>query len=364
MMIKQENEVEIDLVNFDRYMEYLSIEAEMTSLHEKANEICVESMHSALFDEKYQMAYILAKKLEESSVFTNRDKIEECYKICAEHGIPEALIYQMEKYVAEDKEEVKPEAFPYLYQLARLGYTKSFRWLADCYSQGIGCDRDLYKSECLYLEGMIFDCDEYCRKTYANLNPEIEEYSGEDPLMLAIKTIVCSINEEKVDYKRTKIAKLILEGKLKEYMPESAIAILKSTGLTYNGITEYLTGQCVLYGIGTKKEPLVAEYILKEAVNCLEYELKHWDDFMSVNNRIRRYAFKKDFYIYALDSAKIFLNQAIINITKLDTGYIDRVYNGILDDLTIQIAFNEWSKTKPLFIKRAVNYLRNETSHE
>ncbi|SEA70658.1 hypothetical protein SAMN05216349_12371 [Oribacterium sp. KHPX15] len=219
MMIKDECEDDIDLEYFDRYLEILSIENEISNMYEQAIEVCVKSMHSALSDGKYETAFKLAKKLQGYSTFTNRDEIEACYKVCAEHGILEALIYQMENYIDTDKEEVNPEAFPYLYQLAELGYVKSFRWLADCYSQGIGCERDLYKSEHLYQEGMIFDCDEYCRKTYANLNLEIEEYSGNDPLMIAIKTIVCSINEEKVDYTRIEIAKLILEGKLKEYMP-------------------------------------------------------------------------------------------------------------------------------------------------
>lgn len=363
-MIKHDCEVDIDLEYFDRCLEYLRIEDEITKMHEQAIKVCVKTMYSALCDGKYQTAYKLAKKLEGFGAFSNCEEIEECYKTCAEHGVVDALIYEMEKYIDTEEEEVKPDAFPYLYQLAKVGYTKSFRWLADCYSEGIGCERDNYKAERLYKEGMIFDGDEYCRKIYANLNLEIEEYSGEDPLMIAIKTIVCSINEEKVDYKRTEIAKLILEGNLKEYMPESAFAILKTTGLTYNGITEYLTGQCVLYGIGTEKDPIVAKYILEEAVRCLEYELKHWDDTMSVSNRIRRYAFKKEYYICALDGAKILLKQAKINEEELDKEYMERVYDGILDDLTEQIAFNKWSTANRLFIKRTENYLTDETSHK
>ncbi|WP_139297923.1 hypothetical protein [Oribacterium sp. KHPX15] len=78
---------------------------------------------------------------------------------------------------------------------------------------------------------------------------------------------------------------------------------------------------------------------------------------MSVRNRIRRYAFKKEYYVCALDGAKIFLKQAKIDEKKLDRGYMERTYDGQLDDLTKQIVFNEWKKPGHLFIKRAVNYL-------
>ncbi len=194
-MIKHDCEIDIDLDYFERCLEYLRIEAEITKMHEQAIEVCVKTMYSALCDGKYETAYKLGKKLEVCGAFSNREEIEECYKICAEHGVVDALIYEMEKHLDTERYEVKPDAFPYLYQLAKAGYTKSFRCLADCYSEGIGCERDSYKAERLFKEGMIFDGDEYCRKIYANLNLEIEEYSGEDPLVIAIKTMVCSINE-------------------------------------------------------------------------------------------------------------------------------------------------------------------------
>ena len=98
-MNEHENYIEIDLDTIDRYLEYLKLEDELTTEYEHCIQKCVESMRSALDSENYETAYRIAKKLEESSAFSNSVEIEECYKICAEHDVVEALIYEMELIV-------------------------------------------------------------------------------------------------------------------------------------------------------------------------------------------------------------------------------------------------------------------------
>lgn len=342
-MNEHENYIEIDLDTIDRYLEYLKLEDELTTEYEHCIQKCVESMRSALDSENYETAYRIAKKLEESSAFSNSVEIEECYKICAEHDVVEALIYEMEQYIDKKRKTVEPEAFPYLYKLAGLGYIKSFRWLADCYKYGIGCGYDCEKAKRLYFEGMLFDNDEYCRKKYAELYLEIEEYSGNDKLINAIKIIVCSINKNKADYKRTEIAELILEGKLAEYRPESACALLNNIDGTFNGMTDYLLGQCLLYGIGTKINPVVAKCLFEDAIFYFSLILKRWDDNCSETNYLKSLSIKKEDYLSAYDEAILLLEEA------------KRAEN-VFDDLTEDIAFEEWYKAEPLFIKRAENY--------
>ena len=104
-MGKHENDIEIDLEYIDRYLDNLKIQDEITNEYEQCIKKCVESMHLALSSEQYETAYKIAKKLEESIAFSYQAELEECYKICAEHDVVGALIYEMNKYV--DKKRKK-----------------------------------------------------------------------------------------------------------------------------------------------------------------------------------------------------------------------------------------------------------------
>ena len=250
-----------------------------------------------------------------------------------------------------DKKVVHSETVPYLEHLADIGYIKSFRWLADYYNNKIGNISDYKKAKQLYFEGMLFDNDEHCRKEYARISIKVNNHFDSNPIQNAIRMIAFDTDEEKVNFNRTIIAKYILEGKIKEYKRDSAFAILSNIGFLQNEITDYLLGECVLNGIGTEKNVIVAEYILENAVREMKIKLKYWDYDRIIEKSLN---VKKDEYVQIFQIAKSLLCQA--REMKKRNGFedvldIDSASCLVLSDCEIQ--YEKIDRTQPLFIKRA-----------
>ena len=62
---------------------------------------------------------------------------------------------------------------------------------------------------------------------------------------------------------------LILNGKIKEYAPETAVYLMRK--LRSDEIGGYILGECLLNGIGTDVNPVIARYILEEVKLDIEF---------------------------------------------------------------------------------------------
>ena len=99
--------------------------------------------------------------------------------------------------------------------------------------------------------------------------PERKEYDGNELLGVLVKNL--SDGDYLYDYERVRIAELIMDGMIKEYRPESAYALLKGNRYSDDGISSYRLGECVLTGIGTTADPIVAKQLLETAIDDMEW---------------------------------------------------------------------------------------------
>ncbi len=348
-MIEDQDEIEIDLDDFVAYMDELSRENTECEEIEYETQELVSNMREALSVENYHEAYEKAIELRRYNYSRFREEIEKCFEECAKHDVLEALIYEADKYTKRGDGRVKPEAFQYLTKLDRKGYVASFRWLADCFYYGIGCERDVKQADRLYFEGMLFEKSEYCRKKYSGMHPELDEYEGSNLLKNLIKCI-SSGNGWYDDYERIKIAELILEGMIKEYRPESAYILLRNVKYSYDGYSTYLLGECVLNGIGTEADPIVAKQLFEFAIDDLDWIIGDLEGEWAKETMEESYHSAKD-YEEAYESARVLLIEAEERIKRAD--FVDMLveHDGLVDEDQI---YDEWHEKKPLFIKRAV----------
>ncbi len=321
-------------------------EDELRETKEAYCEELLYQMQYAIMNGYYQQAYENAIKLKETDSKSLNDDIEQCLKKCAENGIIKALIYMAEQNIVkgdplEYQHILKPEAFPYLKKLSDSGFIKSFKWLADCYSRAIGCEWEPEKANRLYFEGMLFDDDRYCREKFAAYNMELEDYLGNNPVKQTVKMMTCTIDWNKRSYARIKLAEMILNGRIREYHPESAYVILISEKWCC-GIAEYLLGECLLRGIGTNPEPIIAKELLSKAYKDIENVLKDYSDDWNVTYKYGYYHTKEE-YLSAYERTKALLEEAKeAKLKVLNQNNVDE-----------EQLFDDWKNSTPLFIKRS-----------
>lgn len=269
----------------------------------------LDNMHSALNDGKYYDAFVFAKKLHAHEYAKYMDEIEACYLCCAEHNVGEALAFLTERMIYRNDGRPSPEAFPFICRLADMGYIRSFIWLAECYNWGIGCDIDREKAAKHYVESIIFGNNNRAKELYKSLNPEAdypiadEKYSG----------IIHSIIHSGMGWlARVKLAEMIMEGKIKEYAPASAFALLM---LEYNdgyysndGILLLLLAQCYLNGVGTEADHFKAYIALNDAEFELDGFVEYADDGFWQNSAEESLYEAKD-YTVALEKARVLLKE-------------------------------------------------------
>lgn len=214
---------------------------EKVSLREQ-EQFCDEmlgNMRTALMEDKYSDAFYYASELKKYASGSDdyKDIIDACYLICAEHDVEDALIYFAGKFISKGSECVFPEAFQYLKKLSDRGYIPSFRWLADCYDKGIGCEPDKGKAERLYLEGMLFGddfrCKERCERVYQGLKKKSPGTDPQDLLYYLMGFGGWDSQKSAMIW----FAESILAGRVREYAPESGIVLLKHS-LGYYGYSE------------------------------------------------------------------------------------------------------------------------------
>lgn len=339
-------DTDADLDQFEHACLEICCEDELRETKEAYCEELLYQMQSAIRNGYYQQAYENAIKLKEIDDKSFSKEIEQCFNNCTEHGIIKALIDKVKQSIVKGKTKkdqniVMPEAFPYLKKLSDLGYIKSFRWLADCYSRGNGCGLEPEKANRLYFEGMLFHEDEYCREKYAEYNVGLKNYAGNDPIKQTVKMMVFNSYDNRRSNAKVKLAEMILNGQIREYQPESAYVILLNEKW-YGGIAVYLLGECLLRGIGTDPEPIIAKELLSKAYRDIENVLKDYSDDWNVAYKHGYYHTKEE-YISAFERTKALLEEA--KETKL------KVLNQ--NNVDEEQLFDDWENSTPLFIKRS-----------
>ncbi len=256
------------------------------------------------------------------------------------------LVFEAERYINKKNEMVEPGAFPFLQKLSEIGYIKSFRWLGDCYLFGIGCVQDPKNAECSYFEGVLFDKNEYCKAGYIKLRPELEDYKGDDLIKNLIKAMVFG-DWWNSECARARIAELISDGVIKEYTAETAYTILKDQKWLDDGISDYYLGKYILTEGQEIEYPIVAEYILKDALDTLEYTIRDFSDEQAVATLDEFFHTERE-YFDAFRQTKILLEDASDMKKKYEYDLL--VKYGDIDEDYI---YDEWCKKNPLFIRRS-----------
>ncbi len=293
----------------------------------------------------YNKAFENAKKLKCGGYSKYKEEIDNCYIECADHGVFDALVFLVNKYTRSDG-KVKPDVFEYLVKLNDMGYIGSFRWMADCYYRGIGCEQDLKKAEKLYFEAMLFDYSDYSRDKYMTFHPELKEYAGNNLLKRLIRCYAYDINRQ-ASLARIKIAELIMDGKIEEYEPKTAFVLLKK-GIEEDGLSSYRLGKCVLNGFGTDANPVVAKIILETAREDLEWVIEDFEDDLTREYAGADFHEKKD-YVEALDETILMIEQAKCEISKMDEYDMYFGYDLEEDE---DLIYEEWEEKPVYFIKR------------
>lgn len=286
-IFEPEDEIELDIDEFVSFWDEAEYEQTLAEEEEPERRMYLETMRQSMSEGNYRQAFVNALGLRRGWYSSFKDEIDECIHVCAEHEVRGALIIEAGKHTCRGTGKVDPGGFKYLRCLSDIGYIKSFRWLADCYFYGIGCERDMEKAGRLYFEGVLFDKCDYCRKKYAEVHPELVEYQGDELVKRLINTLVVHSGYWS-NAARVKIAELILDGTISDYEAESAFFLLKeSLGWDDDGIDYLRLGECLLFGVGTEADPIIASYLLDEA----EYSLKR-----TIHNQISQESIAEAFH--------------------------------------------------------------------
>ncbi len=344
----EDDEIELSSAEIAGNMGYAIMERlEEDDVGDKNRLLCL-SMRDALNDRRYKAAYNKAMELMKGGYSKYRHEIEDCIMTCAENDLPEAMIYEAERYTKHGDGQAKPEAFPYLKKLSDMGYINSFRYLADCYYHGIGCERNMKAAEKSYFEAMLFDYSEHARDRYLSFHPDFEEYEGDD----LIKRLIHSIAYEyrsRYRYAHSKLGELILDGKIKEYARETGFGLLCHWGYD-DGISSYRLGECILYGIGTEPDAIVALMVLEAAYDDLDYIINDFDDELTQKMIAESFHEEKDF-INAREETLRLIEYAKEEISKLDEYEIAKTHSGLTDPDQI---YEQWMHEPLEYIKRGI----------
>ncbi len=260
---------------------YSDYEDEIEEENLKYEEEILSKMQKCLEKNGEYEAMHYANKLRKIDYFSYSEEIEECFRTCAKRGNVKALLYMEDKYKREGK--VCEEEFDILKQLIDLGYTLAFGRIADCYLNGIGCEKDRQKALLYYISGSIFWEDEYCENM---IEENFKKESEWDNLSQKI-TDLYMYDWTESERARMRLANDIFEGRIKEFKTEVAYYIFKynyiydvlyhETEAQYCSIPCLSLAKCLLYGIGTSAKPNVALAVLNDAKYLSEWERNSGD---------------------------------------------------------------------------------------
>ena len=128
---------------------------------------------------------------------------------------------------------------------------------------------------------------------------------------------------------RLRLAEFIMEGRIKEYDPGTAYTLL-CLWSNYDGIRDYRLGECVLRGIGTDRDPIVALKLLEEALDRLDSTLYFLDrdDEFTIKEVEESFHDRKD-YEKACEKTKEYIEEAKGEICKMSEYDIMHCHSGL-----------------------------------
>ena len=335
--------VHIDIEEFAAHMAETRKDTGFTEDSDTETEALCNAMCLNLKSEMFYDAFECARALRNINFSKYRDSIINCYKICADNDLAEAMLEMLKLLINNRTQTTDPEAFPYLQRLSVLGYIESFRWLGDCYYFGIGCDKDAAKASHSYFEALLFDSNMHSKR---QLQKIYKNRQWNDDLMSRLmKSLI--FNDEYPGCSgdaAEKIAEMILDGQLSGYEPETAYFLLKRvTG--EDGIGHYRLGECLLNGLGTEPNPVAAQDVLWNA----QWELEWTIDELEEDDR--RYEIENGFhgnydFRQVLEKVNEMMEEAEIKIRELAEK------QGCIDEMQI---LDDWENEKIIRIKRRSN---------
>ena len=308
-------------------------------------------MRQALSEGHYEEAFVSAKALrsEKCSMDLKREA-EQCCVVCADNGVLDAMILETERMLNRSDGRPVADAFPYLQKLADAGYIRSFLWIAECYYEGIGCERDLKKAKSYFLEAVLFGDNQMAKRMLARMQPESAE-RREHPMNRILRNLL-SEDQNKVDFARIRVAELILDGKLQGYASNSAYVLLKLTYPRFwdcdDGIAQYRLGECVLNGIGTPRNPYVADELFRMAEADLECTLDYLDDEFT-QEIMRETLHTEDGYRKVFEKIGSLIAQTAEEMRQIEMQDAVQMCGGYQE---FDMYFDEWEKEVPEYIKR------------
>ena len=210
------------------------------------------------------------------------DEFEELIRSCEEQEIP---LDEFDKWMEELRSKAEApknrwtlltDSFERLKELSEQKCMKAYRYLADCYYFGLGCERSNEDAAKYYALSMLTLKNSSSGKKLVHM-----EESGQisDP---DIRRIIQAFRECDGDVERAiaVAAIMVMRGEVHLVAPEMAYCLLKRfyTNCFCRGLPEgicdgapaYYLGVCVQDGIGTEKNPFTAQFLLEDAE--AEYE--------------------------------------------------------------------------------------------
>lgn len=358
-LVEKENEIEINPGEISSFFEELKFELfEQERLKEYLEER-EAAMWRAFLSRDYELAFKDAKEIKDIMPEYRKKEVGGCIKECAENGNKTALIYVVDSILKINNGMVSAEMFPYLKKLAVYGYIPSFRYLADCYAYELGCKKDMGIADKLYFEGALFANDPYCKDVYHNLHPSNVSDPNDNIEKKVINRILSSDKwyEEEA---RTMYAEFILDGKLPDYGPGDAYALLKSIDYGGDCFCQYRLGDCMLNGIGTKPSANIAYDLLDDACFNFRWVIENgYKRFLEFNEYSLRTEYE---FINSYERAKTLLESADLCYKYEDECVVSLHYDPGTNEGTYYSEWEEmkkyydwWLDYKPLYIDPNTN---------
>ncbi len=263
-------EIEMEPEEFAEFVERANRESARKDEMSDAVAALLLLMRDFLSVGEYGSAFECTRELRFIAYHQYKQEIDDCIKTCADHDAVNAVIWLFEKMVNPSSGKIAPEAFPYLVKLADWGYIPSFRWIGDCYLNGIGCEHDIKKAEHYYFEGMVFEGNDYCKKKLTELLPELKNYSGDDLIKVIAKRFLCADGYD-VIYVLSRFGELVIDGKIKEYRQESGIPLLMRALDTIDGFAHFKLAEYFINRSADYNDCVIAASLLGEAKYALEF---------------------------------------------------------------------------------------------
>lgn len=271
----------------------------------------------------------------------------------------DSIIREAERSCNCGEGRISSEYFPKMLELAGKGYIRSFRWLADCYAFGIGCDKDRKKAMKLYFDGMLFEKNEYCRLKFIELCPDVTKYDGAVPIRKLLREMALNKDDPNPEWKfsyRCRFAQMIIDGDICGYSEVAAYCLLKNylpEDPDDFGFASYYLGMCLMNGTGCKADPIIAKKLFEKAYK--EHEKHNIEVFWSDDDNEDEWD-PYDLCYRNLDEV-MKLHDDIVRMLEISDKAVKSLneyeiwtsHDGLTDSDDI---YDAWLKEKPIFIHK------------